>query len=310
MVSSVYLACLSSYPTLFPVLVYLVLTLPVFGISVKSALRYRLSACQFLDYLELLHLDFCLLLWNCLPTEISPAANSESAISASPPLWDSVICFIQFVWILSSLFVSKDCEPAIVYLPVASSFASSLPPLAVCKLLCSLKTLNIESLSPFCIWVRLRFYDSTIWPGMDPANARSLQALFHVTTTFLGFILSASSIQMDPDCIKAVKEWPHPETRKQLQQFLGFTNFYRKFIRGYSTVAASLHQLTSSLCTFTWSPEAEQAFLTLTDLFTTAPILTLPDPMLQFIMEVDTSYLSMGTVLSQRSPKDNQVGLW
>ncbi|XP_034161572.1 uncharacterized protein LOC117597637 [Pangasianodon hypophthalmus] len=74
---------------------------------------------------------------------------------------------------------------------------------------------------------------------------------FHVTTiSFLGFILSASSIQMDPACLQAEKDWPCPEFRKQMQSFLSIANFYRRFIRGYSSVATPLHQLTSSLRMF------------------------------------------------------------
>ncbi|KAK3528557.1 hypothetical protein QTP70_002806 [Hemibagrus guttatus] len=84
---------------------------------------------------------------------------------------------------------------------------------------------------------------------------------FHTSsTTFLGFILSAGSLQMDPSWVEAVRDWPQPVSRKQLPRFLGFANFYRKFIRGNSTVAAPLHQLTSSLHPFSWTPDAEQAF--------------------------------------------------
>ncbi len=59
---------------------------------------------------------------------------------------------------------------------------------------------------------------------------------FHVSkVSFLGFIVAEGSIQMDPIKVSAVSEWPRPDTRKQLQHFLGFANFYRHFIRSYST---------------------------------------------------------------------------
>ncbi|KAK3544254.1 hypothetical protein QTP86_008710 [Hemibagrus guttatus] len=80
---------------------------------------------------------------------------------------------------------------------------------------------------------------------------------------------------MDPDQAKAVRDWPHPETHKQLQQFL------------------SLHpyQLTSSLQTFVWTPEDEKVFIKLKELFTSTTILTLLDLIHQFIVEVDVSDL-------------------
>ncbi len=65
---------------------------------------------------------------------------------------------------------------------------------------------------------------------------------------------------MDPEKVRAVLDWPRPDTRKQLQRFLGFTNFYRRFIRNYSHTAAPLTALTSPARPFHWSSEAEGAF--------------------------------------------------
>ena len=102
-------------------------------------------------------------------------------------------------------------------------------------------------------------------------------------------------------------EWPPPTDRTQLRRFLGFANYYRRFIRGFSKIAAPLSALTSTLCPFTWSPEAETAFSTLKDRFSTAPVLTLPDPARQFIVEVDASDAGIGAVLSQRSEEDQRL---
>ncbi|XP_026203899.1 uncharacterized protein LOC113154109 [Anabas testudineus] len=134
------------------------------------------------------------------------------------------------------------------------------------------------------------------------------KCLFHVpTVSFLGFIISAGQVQMDPTKVQAVALWPTPENRKQVQRFLGFANFYRKFIRNFSTIAAPLHRITSAKVRFTWSPEAQQAFQSLKDSFCSAPILTLPDPKLQFILEVDASDTGAGAVLSQRSVSDQRL---
>lgn len=102
----------------------------------------------------------------------------------------------------------------------------------------------------------------------------------------------------------AVVEWPTSSSHKQLQRFLGFTNFYRCFIRNYSKVVAPLTRLTSTLKTFSWSEEAEAAFSNLKFLFTSAPILSHPDPSHQFIVEVDTSDTRVGAALSQQDTSD------
>lgn len=67
---------------------------------------------------------------------------------------------------------------------------------------------------------------------------------------------------------------------QQLQRFLGFANFYRIFIRNYSSVAAPLTKLTSSKTPFLWTPEAEKAFRALKKQFTSASVLVLPNPSL------------------------------
>lgn len=77
-----------------------------------------------------------------------------------------------------------------------------------------------------------------------------------------------------------VVEWPTPSSRKQLQRFLGFANFYRRFIRNYSKVAATLTRLTSTLKPFQWPEEAEAAFSKLKTMFTWTPVSSFPLPAL------------------------------
>ncbi|KAI5086841.1 hypothetical protein C0J45_23240, partial [Silurus meridionalis] len=112
---------------------------------------------------------------------------------------------------------------------------------------------------------------------------------------------------MDPTRVQAIRDWPTPTSRRHLQRFLGFANFYRRFIKGYSSVAAPLHLLTSSLRSFFWGPEAEEAFLELKRRFTEAPILIFPDPVRQFVVEVDASGVGVGALLSQVCPEDNRL---
>ncbi|KAL0159610.1 hypothetical protein M9458_043335, partial [Cirrhinus mrigala] len=125
------------------------------------------------------------------------------------------------------------------------------------------------------------------------------------TTTFLGFVISSQGVAMDPQKLEVVRSWPLPTSLKQLQRFLGFANFYRRFIQGFSATAAPLTALTKpSRGEFQLTPEAIQAFKKLCLLFTTAPVLIHPNSTKPFVVEVDASDVGVGAVLSQRGPDE------
>ena len=86
-----------------------------------------------------------------------------------------------------------------------------------------------------------------------------------------------------------------------MQSFLGFANFYRKFIDSYSRLATPPTTLTSKSVRFTWSVEAAAAFRSLQQAFTTAPILRHYQPDLPLTVEADASDFALGCVLSQPS---------
>ena len=131
---------------------------------------------------------------------------------------------------------------------------------------------------------------------------------FHSSSVeFLGHVIESGSVKADPKKVTAVVDWDPPTDRTQLRRFLGFSNFYRKFIKDFSHVAAPLKALTSPAVPFVWSPEANTAFERLKTLFTSAPVLTMPDPSRQFLLEVDASEVGIGAVLSQRAEADNQL---
>ncbi|KAK3557192.1 hypothetical protein QTP70_024679 [Hemibagrus guttatus] len=125
---------------------------------------------------------------------------------------------------------------------------------------------------------------------------------FHRTTvTFLGYVISRQGVEMDAFKVRAVTEWPAPATVWELQHFLGFANFYRKFIRNYSSVAGPLTSLLRGKPKrLAWMDQARAAFQQLKNCFTMAPILRHPDPDLPFVVEVDASSSGLGAVLSQR----------
>ncbi|KAI2668804.1 Transposon Tf2-11 polyprotein [Labeo rohita] len=119
--------------------------------------------------------------------------------------------------------------------------------------------------------------------------------------SFLGYIINADGVAMDEKKVNAVLKWPRPNTLRELQRFLGFANFYRRFIRHFSSVAAPLTAMVKKGSSrLAWSQPALQAFDDLRQRFTTAPILHHPDPEKPFIVEVDASSTGVGAVLSQR----------
>ncbi|KAL0176565.1 hypothetical protein M9458_028895, partial [Cirrhinus mrigala] len=132
-------------------------------------------------------------------------------------------------------------------------------------------------------------------------------ALWLRSAEFLGYIVSSEGMCMDPGKIKAVMDWPTPDSCKALQSFLGFANFYQCFIRNFSQLAAPLTALTSTRVTFRWTNAAEVAFSNLKSRFVSAPILIAPDPSRQFVVEIDSSEVGVGAILSQRAPADDKV---
>ena len=87
---------------------------------------------------------------------------------------------------------------------------------------------------------------------------------------------------------------------KQFQSFLGFGNYYRRFIKNFSLIASPLFHLTKKGTDFDWNEECQKSFDTLKKLLTTAPILLLPDPEKPFILETDASHYALGCILPQR----------
>ncbi|KAK3568022.1 hypothetical protein QTP86_028613, partial [Hemibagrus guttatus] len=115
---------------------------------------------------------------------------------------------------------------------------------------------------------------------------------FHRSTvTFLGYVISRHGVEMDVVKVQAVTEWPAPTSVRELQRFLGFANFYRRFIRNYSSVAGPLTSLLRGKPKkLTWTDPARSAFQQLKNSFTTAPILRHPDPDLPKLMSAEVNY--------------------
>lgn len=117
---------------------------------------------------------------------------------------------------------------------------------------------------------------------------------------FLGYELSPGKIRMDPDKIACIKDWPTPVRVKDVRAFLGFANFYRKFIRNYGGMAIPLTDLTKKEKEFEWTAKEEQAFQKIKNAILEEPILSTANPEKPFEVETDASDWALGGQLGQR----------
>ena len=118
-------------------------------------------------------------------------------------------------------------------------------------------------------------------------------------TQFLGLIVSTEGIRMDPAKIATILEWLPPKNVTDVQAFLGFCNFYRRFIRGYSEIMKPLTRLTRKDQIFYWDDACEKAFELLKKTVTEAPILRHFDRNKTSYVETDASDYVASGVLSQ-----------
>ena len=122
-------------------------------------------------------------------------------------------------------------------------------------------------------------------------------------TKFLGFIVSTKGIEVDPEKIVVVRDWQAPSTVKGVQGFLGFCNFYRRFIREYGRIARPLTLLTRKGALYQWTKQCQEAFDKLKQAMLEAPILHYYDYELPTRVETDASNGVVAGVLSQQDPQ-------
>ena len=134
-------------------------------------------------------------------------------------------------------------------------------------------------------------------------TAKPKKCQFGMTECFyLGHVVGNGPVKPDPEKIRAVHDYPTPETKKQVRSFLGLTGYYRKFIENYVTIAAPLTDLTKKRLPdkVQWTKECEEAFMMLKHILCSSPVLANPDFDKQFILQTDASNRGVGAVLSQK----------
>ncbi|KAK5802526.1 hypothetical protein PVK06_030126 [Gossypium arboreum] len=117
--------------------------------------------------------------------------------------------------------------------------------------------------------------------------------------SFLGHVVSASGIRVDPNKISAILNWKPPRNITEVRSFLGLAGYYRRFVKGFSTIATPMTKLLQKDVKFEWTEKCQKSFDQLKTYLTEAPILVQPESGKEFVIYSDASLLGLGCVLMQ-----------
>ena len=138
---------------------------------------------------------------------------------------------------------------------------------------------------------------------LHPGKCRFLRQ----EVSFLGHRISGAGIMTEPDKVAAVRDWPTPTDIHQLRSFLGLASYYRRFVAGFSTVAAPMFSLMRKDTPYERGPQQNAAFHELKQALCKDPVLVAPNTELPFILDTDASNTGLGAVLSQLTPDGERV---
>ena len=116
---------------------------------------------------------------------------------------------------------------------------------------------------------------------------------------FLGHVVGQNGLRVDPKKVSVVRDWPVPQNRLQVQSFLGFANYFRKFMVDSAALVHPLRHLCKDSVKFVWTKECQEAFDEVKDALCTAPVLVLPDLSRRFEVVCDACGVGVGAVLLQ-----------
>jgi hypothetical protein len=192
-------------------------------------------------------------------------------------------------------------------------------PFGLCNAPATFQALMNDILRPFLRRFVLVFFDDIlIYSSSITEHLRHLRTVLTVlhqhqlfvkkskcdfgvpSISYLGHIISADGVAMDPEKVRAVTDWPQPRSARAIRGFLGLAGYYRKFIKNFGTIAAPLTALLKKEG-FIWTDVTSSAFEKLKTAITTAPILAMPNFRQPFVVECDASTHGFGAVLIQDS---------
>ena len=146
--------------------------------------------------------------------------------------------------------------------------------------------------------------------------------LFKKKIQFCGHVVTEAGVETDPEKTARIAEWPAPENADQLREFLGFANYYRRYVKGFSTIAKPLTSLLGGKMgkkgkgrrrtaegapEWKWGQDQEEAFNCLKKHLTSPPVLAYPDYTQPFILHTDASGVGLGAVLCQEQQGQERV---
>ena len=125
-------------------------------------------------------------------------------------------------------------------------------------------------------------------------------SLFRLQTRFLGSVVSSRGIEVDPEKVRAVMEWPKPTNETEVRAFTALAGYYRRHIRGFAEIARPLHELTRKEQPFVWGERQQEAFEKLKESLVSAEILASPVEGGRYLLDTDASGQALGAVLQQQ----------
>lgn len=160
---------------------------------------------------------------------------------------------------------------------------------------------------------------------LSPSKCRFFQS----SVRYLGHIVSSKGVETDPEKVSALRTWPRPNTLTKLKSFLGFAGYYRRFVKDYSKIVKPLNDLTSGYPPYSkgrmatpsptgylnvkepfaerWTSACQEAFQTIIDKLTSAPVLGFANPKLPFVLHTDASTSGLGAALYQEQDGELRV---
>jgi transposase InsO family protein/predicted aspartyl protease len=128
--------------------------------------------------------------------------------------------------------------------------------------------------------------------------------LLQTSVAFLGHVVSAGVVSVDPKKVEDISNWPTPTNLTEVRSFIGLCSYYRRFVKDFGAIAAPLNSLSGKNHAFVWDESCQKSFDALKQCLISAPTLAMPNDVDSFVLDTDASAWAIGAVLSQ-----NQEGI-